>query len=178
MQTSQRAFPLDFHKMWCCVQHIRCTSHHGSPPSHTGHCQQGCDSKGGEATQGFNQRPVGISENRGNWQPQPWQESQAHLLQGQALWKAWNSLPGLLPTARLVFFHSSSHIPVFPPGCAVGRQLGGVSAACPAATARTIAREMGQEAPRWQSWLKGQSQVQSCATCSSKTGGHPPKHPS
>lgn len=30
MQTSEWVFPLDFHWMWCCVQHIRCASHHGS----------------------------------------------------------------------------------------------------------------------------------------------------
>lgn len=71
------------------------------------------------------------SVKRGNEQTQAWQESRAHLLQGQALWKAQDSCLGLLSTARLGFFHSSSHIPVFPPGCAVGRLLGGGSAAAP-----------------------------------------------
>lgn len=150
--------------MWGCVRHIRRASHHGSPPSHTGHCQQGQDSKGGETTPGFNQRPAGASESRESWQSQPWQESQAHLLQGRTLWKAQDSWLCLLSTAGLTFFPQLFTHLCFPTWLCCGEDAG---RACPAASTRTIPKKMGQEAPRCQRWLKEQSRVQSCATCSS-----------
>lgn len=99
----------------CLLTHVvLCPAHPLRFPARLSSLTHGhCDSKGGEATRGFNQRAAGISENRGSWQTQPWQERQAHLLQGQALWKAQDSWLGLRSTARLVFFHSSSHIPSF-----------------------------------------------------------------
>lgn len=101
-----------------------------------------------------------------------WQEIQAHLLQGQAPWKAWNSWLGLLSTARLVSFHSSSQIPVFPPGCAVGRLLG----------VQPVQQQPLLPFPK--GWVRRSQMVEpSSIMChvqfltGSKTGGHPPKYP-
>lgn len=161
MQSPEQPFLWVFQGVGLCPAHPPRSPSRLTSLTH-GHCQHGQGSKGGETTPGVNQRPAGVSENRGSWQSQPWQESQAHLLQGQALWKARDSWLGLLSIAGLgVFFPQLFTHPCFPTWLCCGEAAG---RACPAAPTHIIPKKMGQEAPRW---LKGQSQVQSCATCHS-----------
>lgn len=157
--------------MWCCVPHIRCASQHGSAPSHSGLCWQGCDSKGGEATPGFNQRPERISENRG-FSLLFLARNPSSPSAGSGSMESLELLVGLLSTARLVSFHSSSQISVFPPGCAVGRLLG----------VQPVQQQPLLPFPRRRG-RRSQMAEPSSVTChvqlltGSKTGGHPPKYP-
>lgn len=161
MQTSEWVFPLDFHWMWCWVQHIHCASHHGSLAHIQAFVNKAMTQREAKPQEGSTRDQQESVKTGGTGKLSTSRQVKHTYMHGWTVQKAQESWAGLLSPASLAFFHScSSHILALLPGCAVGRLLGAVNTACSAAPTPTIPQQDGTgRHPAGRTGLKGQSQV-------------------